>query len=172
MFTLETERLILRETVVEDAQVLFDLTNDLDVMRYTGDVVFESVEKTKELIRNYPDYEKYTYGRWTTIVKATNEIIGWCGLKYIKEIQETDLGFRFHKKYWNKGYGTEASVACLQYGFEEKKLQQIVAQVYQENGASIRVLEKLGMTFWKELYEEDDSWLVYRIIKDEFLSNQ
>lgn len=168
MVQLETKRLLLRESIVEDAPVLYEMTNDPEVMKYTGDVMFKSVEETKELIRNYPDYQKYTYGRWTTIIKETNEIIGWCGLKYIEDLKETDLGFRFMKKYWNKGYGTEASIACLQYGFEQLGMQQIIAQVYKDNGASQRVLQKLGFTYWKELYDKDDSWLVFRIKKEEF----
>lgn len=167
-FLLETERLLLRESIEDDAQDIFELTNDPEVMRYTGDVSFESVEKTRELIRNYEDYEKNSYGRWTTIIKATNEIIGWCGLKYIKEINETDIGFRFKKKYWNKGYATEASLACLDVGFNQFNLLQIVGQVFSDNGASIRVLEKIGMTYWKDLYEDDMSWLVYRITKEDF----
>lgn len=168
MVQLKTKRLLLRESIVEDAPVLYEMTNDPEVMKYTGDVMFKSVEETKELIRNYPDYQKYTYGRWTTIIKETNEIIGWCGLKYIEDLKETDLGFRFMKKYWNRGYGTEASIACLQHGFEQLGMQQIIAQVYKDNGASQRVLQKLGFTYWKELYDKDDSWLVFRIKKEEF----
>lgn len=168
MVQLETKRLLLRESIVDDAPVLYEMTNDPEVMKYTGDIMFKSVEETKELIRNYPDYQKYTYGRWTTIIKETNEIIGWCGLKYIEDLKETDLGFRFMKMYWNKGYGTEASIACLQYGFEQLGIQQIIAQVYKDNGASQRVLQKLGFTYWKELYDKDDSWLVFRIKKEEF----
>lgn len=168
MVILETERLLLRESVEDDAQDFFDLTNDPEVMKYTGDVVFKSVEETRNLIRNYEDYQKNSYGRWTTILKATNEIIGWCGLKYIKEIDETDLGFRFKKKYWNKGYATEASRACLELGFNIHKLSQIVGQVYKDHAASQRVLTKVGMTFWKELYDDDESWLVYGIKKEDF----
>ncbi|MCB0699174.1 MAG: GNAT family N-acetyltransferase [Chitinophagaceae bacterium] len=168
MVILETERLLLRESVEDDAQDFFDLTNDPEVMKYTGDVVFKSVEETRNLIRNYEDYQKNSYGRWSTIIKDTNEIIGWCGLKYIKEIDETDLGFRFKKKYWNKGYATEASIACLELGFNKHKLDQIVGQVYKEHAASRRVLEKVGMSFWKELYDDDESWLVYGIKKEDF----
>lgn len=171
MFYLETERLFMRESVVEDAEVFFKMTNDPEVMKYTGDVSFESVEKTRDLIRNYEDYQKNSYGRWTTILKETNEIIGWCGLKYIKEIDETDIGFRFMKQYWNKGFATESSIACMKYGFEEHNLQQIVGQVYRDHAASRRVLEKLGMTFWKELYDNDESWLVYGIKKEDFIVN-
>ena len=58
---------------------------------------------------------------------------------------EVDLGFRFLKAYWNQGLATESAVACLDFGFEVLGLPEIVAYVMPENGASIRVLEKIGM---------------------------
>jgi len=169
MVQLETERLIIRESVTDDAQDLFEMDSDPVVQRYTGDVMPASVSETADRIANYKDYKKYGYGRWTTILKETNEIIGWCGLKYLEDINETDLGYRWKQKHWGKGYATEASMACLKYGFEELNLPQIVAQVLEDNGASIRVLEKVGMKYWKQLYTEENPGLFYRILKEEFL---
>lgn len=165
---LETERLILRETVVEDAPDLYEMDADLEVQQYTGDVLPASVEDIFERISNYADYKKYGYGRWTTVLKNTNEIIGWCGLKYLQDIQETDIGYRWKPKYWNKGYATEASMACLKYGFDQFELKQIVAQVLPENKASIRVMEKIGMTYWKQLNTVENPGLFYRIVKEDF----
>lgn len=172
MFKLETERLILRESVVEDAQALFDVNSDPEVMKYIGDVAFPSVDVMREMIVNYPDYRKYGYGRWTTIEKASGAITGFCGLKYLEDINEVDIGYRWKKKFWNKGYATEASLTCLEFGFKQLKLEQIVAQVLPDNRASIRVLEKIGMTYWKQLNTEENPGLFYRIRKDEYLSNQ
>ncbi len=165
---LETERLILRETVVEDAPDLYEMDADLEVQKYTGDVLPTSVEDIFERISNYVDYKKYGYGRWTTVLKNTNEIIGWCGLKYMDDINEVDLGYRWKPKHWGKGYATEASLACLEYGFNELKLDQIVAQAMEENIASIRVMEKIGMTYWKQLQTEENPGLFYRIVKEDF----
>jgi ribosomal-protein-alanine N-acetyltransferase len=164
----ETERLILRESIIDDAPDLFEMNSDTEVLKYTGDAAFRSVEETEELIRNYRDYEKYGYGRWTTIVKATNEVIGFCGLKYLEDINETDLGYRWKKKHWGKGYATEAGSACLQYGFDKLNLKQVIAQVLKDNGASIRVLEKLGMKYWKVLDTEENPGLLYRIMRENF----
>lgn len=170
MVLIETERLILRESVVDDAPDLFEMNSDPEVLKYTGDVAFKSVEETEELIRNYKDYEKYGYGRWTTIVKATNEVIGFCGLKYLEDIHETDLGYRWKRQHWGKGYATEAGKACLWYGFEKLGLEQIMAQVLEENKASIRVLEKIGMTYWKQPGTDENPGLFYRIRREEFLT--
>lgn len=100
----ETDRLILREFSLEDAQSFYELNLDKEVMKYTADHVFKTVEESADLIRNYKEYENNGFGRWTVVLKQTHEILGWCGLKYIDSVQEVDLGYRLHRKYWNKGY--------------------------------------------------------------------
>lgn len=166
---VETERLILREMIVDDAADMFEMDADPEVYKYTGDFVPKSVDDTIERISNYPDYKKYGYGRWAAEIKETGEVIGWCGLKYLDDIDEVDLGYRWKPMYWNKGYATEASMACLEFGFKELGPEQIVAQAYKENVASIRVMEKIGMIYWKQLNTEENPGLFYRIKKEDYL---
>ena len=92
---LETERLLLREIELSDAPFAFELNNDIDVVKYTGDVAFKSVDAASEFISNYKDYELNSMGRWACIVKSKNEFIGWCGLKLLRDTNEIDLGYRF-----------------------------------------------------------------------------
>lgn len=165
----ETERLILREFDISDAQTFYELNLDEEVMRYTADKVFASVDESADLIRNYSEYEKNGYGRWTVVLKETNEVLGWCGLKYIESVQEVDLGYRLHKKYWNKGFATEASKASLAIGFEQYGLDLIVGRTMRENAASIKVLEKTGMTYWKDFDFEEHPGVYYRIYKKDYL---
>src|SRR5690349_8624290 len=113
MITLQTSRLILRQFMEKDAQFFFELNNDPDVIKFTGDEAFKNVEESKALIRGYDQYKKYKTGRLTVLLKETCELLGWCGLKYNPENGQTDLGFRFKQINWNKGYATEASRACL-----------------------------------------------------------
>ena len=77
--------------------------------------------------------------------KPENKVIGFSGFKYIPELDEVDLGFRFHPEYWGHGLATESALACIEFGFERLNLKRIVALVLPENTASIRVLEKAGM---------------------------
>jgi RimJ/RimL family protein N-acetyltransferase len=79
------------------------------------------------------------------------EFIGWCGLKYLPETNEVDLGYRFMKKFWGNGYATEAALACIEYGFTRLNLRLVVGRALPANLASIKVLEKCGM---KYLHEE------------------
>jgi len=141
----ETERLFLRAFEEKDAADFFRLNSHPEVIRYTGDPPVESVEAAQVGIRNYPDWSLYGIGRWATIEKATGEIIGFAGLKYLPEFDEVDLGYRFLPEYWGKGLATESSIACLRYGFEVLGLERIVGYTESENLASIRVLEKVGM---------------------------
>ncbi len=148
---IETHRLQLREMNVEDAPFLFELNNDSDVLKYTGDVPFVNEEEAWNFLVNYDQYKKYNRGRWAVIIKSTNDFAGWCGLKYRSEDNETDLGFRFMKKFWNQGLASEAALACINYGFSILHLNRIVGRAMIENKASIRVLEKVGMKFDKPI---------------------
>lgn len=84
------------------------------------------------------------------ITKLNNEFIGWCGLKYPPELDEYDIGFRFFKKHWNKGYATEAANACLEIGFSKYDLEKIVGRALLENKASHRVLTKLSLEYLED----------------------
>jgi len=84
-FILETERLFLREFIPSDGFHFYHLNNDPDVIKYTGNSAFASLEEANLFIKNYDDYKKDGFGRWAVCLKNTNEFIGWCGLKYEKE---------------------------------------------------------------------------------------
>lgn len=145
---IESSRLYLRELDVTDATEFFKLNEDPDVLRYTGDEPFESLEAATHFLENYSEYEQNGFGRWTVIEKTSNSFIGWCGLKSHNS-KWVDLGFRFHKREWGKGYGTESARAAVKAGFRQFQLEEIVGRAALANIASIRFLEKIGMKFWK-----------------------
>ncbi len=146
---LNSNRLILREFELSDAEEIYKLNSDKEVIRYTGDIAFESVEAASEFLSNYNDYELNGYGRWAVIEKESKAFRGWCGLKYHSE-GFTDIGFRFHRMYWGNGYASESAKSVLDYGFNSLCLTEIIGRASQENIASIKVLEKIGMKFWKK----------------------
>jgi ribosomal-protein-alanine N-acetyltransferase len=160
---LTTNRLFLRELTSDDAVLAFELNKDKDVLKYTGDSPFESIEEARIFLNNYTDYKLNGFGRWGVFIASSNTFIGWCGLKLHKE-GHVDIGYRLAKKYWNNGYATEAAQACLEYGFKELGLQEIIGRVAQENTASIKVLEKLKMKFVKkENCEGIPKALIYKL---------
>ena len=159
---LETERLYLRQFTPDDASFHFALNSDPLVLQFTGDAAFSSEEGARSFLEQYDHYEKYGFGRWNCFRKIDGVFIGWCGLKF-NEVQEIDLGYRFFRKEWNKGYATEAANACLDYGFDILKIKRIIGRVHPENSASIQVLKKVGMTYWKvDACGDDEGFLYYR----------
>src|SRR4051794_21834008 len=118
-------------------------------MRYVPDDAMTSVQQARELLISHPitDYRERGFGRWACVLKETGEHIGFCGLKYLPQIEDVDLGFRLVPSQWGKGFATEAAQASLKFGFEELGLDHIVGLVELENRGSIRVLEKVGMQF-------------------------
>jgi RimJ/RimL family protein N-acetyltransferase len=165
MKILQTPRLYLREFTIEDSTHFYELNLDYEVIKYTGDVAFKSIDQAKNFLENYNHYEKYKFGRWAVIDNSNEEFLGWCGLKYSPDKDEVDLGFRFFQKHWNKGFASEAAQACLNYGFNELYLPQIVGRAMKENSASIRVLEKVGMRYLKDFDFDGSAGVVYKIEK-------
>lgn len=165
---LETERLIMRCMQPEDAEHMFDLNSDPDVIRYTGDKPFNNVEEALNLILNYDQYSKYRMGRLNMFLKSTGEYIGWCGLKYHQDSGETDIGYRLKKSCWGYGYATESGKASLAYGFSDLGLPSIVGHALKENTASIRVLEKLGLKYMQDTEFDDEPGVLYKITQTEW----
>lgn len=147
---LETDRLYFREFTIDDAQLLIDLNSDPLVTRYTGDGSVKDIEASEKILTDIilPQY-KNKIGRWAVHLKSTDEFIGWCGLKFIAEDNQTDLGYRFYKKYWGKGYATESAKAVMEYG-KKLQLKNIIAKAAKENVASINVIKKLGFVYLKD----------------------
>jgi RimJ/RimL family protein N-acetyltransferase len=158
---IETKRTILRKLRIDDAEEIFALNLDKKVLKYTGDQPFENIQKSKDFLTNYDQYEKYGVGRLAVIEKATSKFIGWCGLKYNPEKDEYDIGFRFFRNYWNKGFATETAKRCIDYGFEELAIARIVGRAMKENKASIKVLEKIEMTFYETFDFDGNDGVIY-----------
>ena len=163
MKILKTNRLYLRRLTIDDAKSLYLLNLDPDVIKYTGDKPFKNMADAKTFLTNYDHYKKYDFGRWAVINKENNKFLGWCGLKYTQEIEEYDIGFRFFKKVWNKGYATESAMACVKLGFEKYKMSEIVGRAMKENTGSIRVLEKIGLTYDKPFNFDGQEGLIYKV---------
>lgn len=162
---LETERLYLRKFRLEDAEQMYHLNNDKVVLKFTGDVPFSSVAAAKRFLKNYDHYKKYGFGRWAVMHKSNQEFLGWCGLKYSPDTDEYDIGFRFFKKYWNNGFATEAAKACVEYGFQKLHLNVIIGRARKKNKNSIRVLEKIGLTYVRPFDFGGEEGVIYEIKK-------
>ncbi|MFN8396385.1 MAG: GNAT family N-acetyltransferase [Bacteroidia bacterium] len=155
---------------VDDAAHAFELNSDPEVVRYTGDGPFASVEAAADFLAAYDHYRRYGFGRWAVERIEDGEWLGWCGLKYTPSKDEYDLGFRFLRRHWGLGYATEAALACLRLGFHDFGMEEIVGRAMAENSASIRVLEKVGMQLVGPYDFDGEAGVLYRIDKGMWLS--
>ena len=140
---------------------MFELDSDPEVHRYLGNNPVTNIQQVREVI----DFVRQQYiengvGRWAVIEKSSNNFIGWSGLKLVKEERNNhpkyyDIGYRFIKKYWGKGYATESAKPALDYGFEVLNLQEVIGTAHVENTASRNVLEKIGLKYVEKFMYDD-----------------
>jgi len=165
---IETERLLIRPFSLNDIDPSYAMNLDVEVSRYTGDGGIVSKDEIKRrIVENVlGDYEKYGFGRLAVELKGENKFIGFTGLKYLDDMDEVDLGYRFMKEYWGKGIATESARACVKLGFESLGLNKMIAMVLPENKGSIRVLEKINFQYEKEIIEDNQLAKLYSLNKD------
>ena len=159
---IETERLILRELELSDAEGMYELDSNPNVHLFVGNRPVKHIEESIEYIKFVQkQYKDHGTGRWAVVLKETNEFIGWSGIKFITdEINNHknfyELGYRFIEKHWGKGYATEAGKAFVEYAFNEIKADAIYAYADAGNENSRRILEKLGLQYVNSFeYEEE-----------------
>lgn len=150
---IETERLILRELLLSDADGMFELDSNPNVHVFLGKKPVIAIEQSIAQIENIQQqYKDSGIGRWAVILKETNEFIGWSGIKFIKnEINNHkdfyEIGYRFIEKHWGKGYATEAGKAFVNYAFNVMNVDALYAYADAGNSSSKSILEKLGMQY-------------------------
>lgn len=146
---LETKRLLLRWFTRSDIDAFKELGTHPEVIRYVGNRPFASREAAMETLVSAPlrDYAMYGYGRLACIWKETGQLIGLCGPKFLPDSGDVDLGYRFLPNFWGMGLATESSLAVIEYARQQLDLKRLVGWVHPENGASARVLTKLGFLF-------------------------
>ena len=165
MTVLDTDRLILRRFVVEDAEFILGLLNEPSFLQFIGDRGVRTVDEAREYIRNGPiaSYERHGFGLMVTELKDDGTPIGMCGLLKRESLDDPDIGFAFLPDFWGKGYAYEAASAVMDYAKAVLSLSRIVAITVEGNFGSIHILEKLGMHFERltQLDEDDTELRLY-----------
>jgi ribosomal-protein-alanine N-acetyltransferase len=164
MNILETRRLILRHLTLSDLDDLYALYCDPVVVKYIPDAPRNYDETRQEIEWHMKGHPKHPeLGLWATTYKETGEFIGRCGLLpwTIDGENEVEVAYLISKAYWGQGLGTEVAQAILDYGFQKLNLKRLICLIDKDNLASIRVAEKIGMSFEKEGRDEIGPFLVY-----------
>ncbi len=146
--TIRTARLYLRPLERGDVAVLHRIYQSEGVLRYFPNPLPPSIDKVERFIAGQQaHWQNHGYGNWGILLEGEDEIVGWAGLQFVPELDETEVGFLLDRPFWGKGYASEAARASVKYGFEHLSLEAIIALVHPDNLASIRVIGKCGMGY-------------------------
>jgi ribosomal-protein-alanine N-acetyltransferase len=156
MFRLTTERLVLRHFQTSDDTPMYHVFCDADVMRFSDGV------KTKEGVQNWLQtclkrYQTWGFGPYALVEQSSQNVIGYCGLSLFPDLDdqaEVEIGYRLARSAWRQGYATEAAWAVRDYAFTTLGVKRLIAMIDPSNLASIRVAEKIGMKYEKEVMFE------------------
>jgi Acetyltransferases, including N-acetylases of ribosomal proteins len=171
-YIIVTEQLALRELTMDDFPNWHQVLSDQETMQYYPKP-FDK-EKTRSWIDwNLDNYNKYGFGLWAMILKETNQFIGDCGIT-MQNIHGDgqlfpEIGYHIDKRFWRKGYASQAAESCLKYAFEHTDFDEIFSYQKWTNIPSRKVAEKIGMLLREEYAsEKNEKTSVYSITREEY----
>ncbi|MEH2393149.1 MAG: GNAT family N-acetyltransferase [Nostoc sp.] len=172
---IETARLLLRPCTPQELDELAPILSNPAVMRYSprGPIPKDQVkEVTQEILKFFiTHWQQHGFGVWAVMEKATAKLIGHWGLNFLPNSPEVEVLYRLDEAYWNQGIATEAAKVSLRYGFEEAKLDHIVAITAPENIASRRVMEKCGLKYQRNAQFYNLDVVYYTLARSEWRSD-
>ncbi|MEM5476938.1 GNAT family N-acetyltransferase [Pacificibacter sp. AS14] len=150
--TINTKRLLLRGWKPDDHAPFAAMCGDADVMRYIGNGKTKSADDAARYIASFQnEWNERGFGLFAVEAKQTGDLIGFTGLStpdFLPEVlPSVEIGWRFSKSSWGKGFASEAATAALAFGVNEMGITDIVSIYQIGNGASARIMQKLGMIF-------------------------
>ncbi len=150
--SIETARLLLRPWTMADSEAWFQLLQEPDILRYFPDTSPPPRHKAEAYIEHHlRHWEQFGYGHWAVVTPIDEAVIGWNGLEYLPSLEQVEVAYLLSQRAWGRGYATEAARAAVRFGFETAALPAIIGLVHPDNAASIRVLEKCGLTYSDEI---------------------
>lgn len=155
MFPIQTERLRIERLTSEDAAFILELTNTPGWLRFIGDRGVHDISTAGTYLSNGPlsSYQQHGHGLYRVSLQETGLPIGMCGLLQRPGFEHPDIGFAFLPEYTGNGYALEAASAILQFEEQSLRLSCVLAITLPENERSIRLLEKLGLTYRRMITE-------------------
>jgi RimJ/RimL family protein N-acetyltransferase len=165
---LETERLVLQEFSIDDAEFILILLNTPAWLEYIGDKNVRAIEDAVNYLENEPikSYKENGFGLWLILLKNGSTPIGMCGLIKRESLDDIDIGFALLPEYSKLGYAYEIAQATINYATNVLQINKIIAITDSNNIPSIKLLNKLGLQFEKQLkLSENDTVLLFSPLK-------
>jgi RimJ/RimL family protein N-acetyltransferase len=161
----ETERLLIRPVDVDDADIIFQLYNMPNFIKFIGNKNINSLSDAENYIKSkfLPQIEKLGFGNYILVLKEGNQKIGSVGIFEREGLDVVDIGFSVLEKFEGKGLMFEAAQKVKSIGMEEFGLNKISAITSKDNFSSQKLIERLGLKFQKyvTLPNEDEELMYY-----------
>jgi RimJ/RimL family protein N-acetyltransferase len=170
IYNMETARLLLQPLDAGDAAFIFELLNTKGWIQFIGNRNINSLEDASAYIQKVQDNESLTY--WTVKQKSDNSSAGLITLIKRDYLEHPDIGFAFLPQYCGNGYAFEAAQEVLRQTAQNSFYTYITAITIPGNISSIRLLEKLGLRFEREIAVENEILHVYTVPAHKLLTNQ
>ena len=147
MYTMTTERLILRPFEASDAVRVTELCNNYNIYKSTLTLPYPySIDDALAWIATHEDnFKRGTFYELAVTDKSTGELYGAIGLSYNARSQNGEIAYWIGEEYWGKGYATEAVKGVIDFAFSQKGYHKVYGRFFTSNPASGKVMEKVGM---------------------------
>ncbi|MBE9192139.1 GNAT family N-acetyltransferase [Gloeocapsopsis crepidinum LEGE 06123] len=144
----------MRSLQCSDLDALAEIWADPEVTRFLpSQGVPISRENAEKLLQSFiKHWQERGYGVWAIVENNSSQMIGYCGLRYLDEIDEVEVLYGLAQAYWGRGIATQAAQALVSYGFNVAKLDKLIAMALPDNLASRRVIEKAGLQYEKQIH--------------------
>lgn len=161
---LFSERLIIRDTRVSDADLFLVLFNTSKWIEFCGERNVNSIQDAEKYIveKIIPTYLKYGYANCTLFLKDTNQKVGICGIYNRDKTEHVDIGYALLPEFEKMGFAFEACQRMIQFAKEETELKVLKAFIDLKNVESITLIEKLGFQLEKQEHFEGDPKPVFQ----------
>ena len=151
---LQIDDLTMQPLKLSDLDALAAIWADAEVTRFLPSrgipISRENTEKSlKSFVRHW---QQRGYGIWAIRENRSSQMIGYCGLRYLDELDEVEILYGLASAYWGRGIATKAAKAAIDYGFNMANLDRVIAMALPDNLASRRVIEKAGLKYEKEIH--------------------
>jgi [ribosomal protein S5]-alanine N-acetyltransferase len=165
---LQIDAFTMRPIQVSDLDVLAAIWADPEVTRFLpSQGVPISRENTEKALQSFvAHWQQREYGIWAIVENTSSfEMVGYCGLRYLSELDEVEVLYGLAKEYWGRGIATQAAKTSVFYGFNVANLDKVIAMAIPDNQASRRVIEKAGLHYEKQVHMFNLDVLYYSIAR-------
>ncbi len=151
---LQIDNFTMRPLQISNLDALAAIWADSEVTRFLPSRgVPISRQNTEKSLKSFvKHWQQRGYGIWAIIENCSSQMIGYCGLRYLDELDEIEVLYGLTKTYWGRGIATKAAKAAISYGFNVANLDKLIAMTLTDNLASRRVIEKAGLEYKKQIH--------------------